>query len=92
MFQLKQSEEGEKEMAKPMRGAQAQINVGAEPHIEEGGSAAEAGGTRNSLAQATKHLYDEHPIAHDDLGPHHDRDDHVRHSPHVMPNKGHSYG
>lgn len=59
--------------------------------VQEGGSKAEAGGSRNSLHEATRHLYDEHPIAHDDLGPHHDRSDHVRHSSHVSPNKGHSY-
>ena len=57
-----------------------------------GGSAAEAKGTRGALSEATAHLRSEHPTKHDDIGPHHGGNDHVRHSPAVAPNRGHPYG
>lgn len=60
--------------------------------VQSGGSAAEAAGTRGSLATAVGHLHSEHPIAHDDRGPHHGGTDHVRHAQAVKPNTGHPYG
>lgn len=50
--------------------------------VQLGGSAAEAGG---ALKGAMRELHAQHPIAHDDLGPHHGRTDHIRHKPHVRP-------
>ena len=40
-----------------------------------------AGVGDSSLSGAVGHLRSEHPIKHDDLGPHHGGMDHVRHEP-----------
>jgi len=42
----------------------------------------------NHLGGAVAELKRQHPIAHDDLGPHHNRSDHIRHRPHVRPGRG----
>lgn len=85
----------------PMRGAQGAISAMAGPgpekpvsprRVQEGGSAASAAGTRGSLSTAVGHLHSEHPIKHDDHGPHHGGSTHVRHAPGIRPNKGHPYG
>ena len=44
-----------------------------------GGSAAE--GSHNPLRHAKEELHRQHPIAHDDHGPHHHTDHHERHEP-----------
>lgn len=35
----------------------------------------------NPLTHAVKELHEQHPIRHDDHGPHHGHDHHVRHEP-----------
>jgi hypothetical protein len=54
---------------------------------QEGGSKAEA--AHNPLKGATKELRRQHPHKHDDLGPHHETDSHIRHEPlHGMKPRG----
>ena len=60
--------------------------------VQEGGSAREASGLKASLKTAVDHLHSEHPIKHDDIGPHHGGTSHVRHEPAVRPNTGHKWG
>jgi len=46
--------------------------------------------TGADLGHAMKHLHSEHPIDHDELGPHHGKKHHVRHEPlHGMHPKAH---
>jgi len=45
-----------------------------------------------ALAGAVGELRKQHPIKHDDLGPHHSDSTHVTHAPAVKPNSGHPYG
>lgn len=85
---------------RPSRVAKSRVNTGSvgketpvSPKVvQEGGSAAEAGGTRNQLHGATKELYEQHPHDYSSHGPHHGTRDHIRHVPHVKPNPGHPYG
>lgn len=57
---------------------------------QEGGSMAEARGTRGALSGAMHELHSQHPHEHHDHGPHHGTKDHIRHEPlHGMrPHKG----
>ncbi len=78
----------------PSRETKSRVNTGSvgserpvSPRVvQEGGSAAEAGG--NSLRQATGELKSQHPIEYHEHGPHHGTDHHVRHAPAVKPNRG----
>lgn len=59
---------------------------------QEGGSMASGGDTGNGLRAAGDELRKQHPHNYSDHGPFHGDSDHIRHSPHVMPNSKHPYG
>ena len=73
--------------------AKSRINTGSvgserpvSPKVDQmGGSAAEAGGLKASLKHAVAELHSQHPIRHDDIGPHHEDSSHMRHKPAIKP-------
>lgn len=46
---------------------------------QEGGSRAEGMDSKPHLGGAVRELREQHPIAYNDLGPHHGRKEHIRH-------------
>jgi hypothetical protein len=48
--------------------------------------AAQGGGPSGKLGEAVQELARQHPIRHDDHGPHHASSTHIRHKPAVRPN------
>lgn len=48
-------------------------------------------GMRGGLEHAVKELHEQHPMEYHDHGPHHGTDHHMRHEPHVKPNREHEY-
>lgn len=83
--------------AKPhlMPRTKAKINTGSVGKETPSGGATNPSpgkGTRGSLATAVGHLHEEHPIKHDDRGPHHGRAGSNHTGRAISPNKGHPYG
>lgn len=88
--------------SKPMMGAAGRIatEAGESKQHERGEKRpARAAGVGNetkvsgsALGEAVRELERQHPIKYDDLGPHHNRSDHVRHAPGIRPNNSHPFG
>lgn len=64
------------------KGNRAESNVGPQKHAEMNEAFGSNPGTEhNPLRGATSELHRQHPIKHDDHGPHHHTDHHIRHEP-----------